>query len=111
MVLRVNDREFEIYLSSNGAIKIEEELDCSFSDIREHKLSYKSMIVMIYGCLWERNKLTLSQVCTLMDEYLKTQKLSELSRMVNSELIRFAGVLNKSSNEIENDENEEDKKK
>ena len=106
-IFKVNGNEYEIYLSSNGVIRIEEELGCSIYDANTSKLGYKATIVMLYGILWQRNKLSLDAVADLFDEWIEIHDSSELGVIIKGELQNWSGKMKKNKPSNSND----DKKK
>jgi hypothetical protein len=96
MFIRVKDKEYEIYLSSNGVCKAEDE-GVSFMSIDISKVSYKTLIVLMYGCLYEKNNLTLRDVGNLIDEFLEDENnsLNDLAGIMKEEIKRWTGKFKK----------------
>lgn len=102
-----NKNKYELYLSSNGVIKIEDLLGIGFSEINFKSVKIKNMIALLCGCLWEKNKLSLEETADLFDQVLeqKIYTLKELGEMIGIETSRWSEKLK--SQEVAS----EDKKK
>jgi len=105
-IFKVNGNEYEIYLSSNGVMRIEEEMGCSLQQIDTSKVGIKSIIVLLYGVLWQRNKLPLEKVADLFDNWLENNDMAELGAIVKGEISAYSGKMKKNKST-----NDDDKKK
>lgn len=97
-IFRVNGDEYEIYLSSNGVIRIEEEMGCSLYELDMSKIGFKGMIVLLYGVLWQRNKLTLEKTADLFDDWLEKNEIADLGDIIKNEISAWSGKMNKNKN-------------
>lgn len=99
--------KYEVYLSSNGVMLIEDLLDTNFANIDLQNLKFKTIIVMLCGCLWEKNKLSLEETANLFDEILDNglYDMKSLSDLIGLEVTRYSKKLKKP------DGQSEDKKK
>lgn len=96
-IFKVNGNEYEIYLSSNGVIRIEEEMFCSLHELNMSKIGFKGMIVLLYGVLWQRNKLSLENVADLFDDWLENNDIAELGQIIKGEISAWSGKMKKKS--------------
>lgn len=105
--ININNQSYEIYLSSNGVIKIEDLLDSSLMNINLENLGFKTIIVLLCGCLYQKNKLTLNQTADLFDDIIESQlySIESLVNIIKNEINRWSEKLKK------NNENQNDKKK
>lgn len=96
MIIRVKGNEYEIYLSSNGIIRIED-LGINFANLNLKSINYSTIIKLLYGCLWEKNKLTLDEVGNLFDEYLddENNSLKTISGILKEEIERWSNKFKK----------------
>lgn len=105
-IFKVGMEEYEIYLSSNGVIRIEQEMQCGLQELDMKKIGFKAMMVLLYGILWQRNKLSLERVTDLFDEWIESNEMSELGVIIKNEIQLWSSKMKKKSNS-----NNEDKKK
>lgn len=98
----INGKEkLEVYLSSNGIIMVEDLIGSSISGIDFKKVGIKTIISLLCGCLWEKNKLTLEETANLFDQLLDNNlyTVSELSVILGDEIKKWSSKLNNDSND------------
>lgn len=105
--IRINNEAYEIYLSSNGVILIEDLLGIPLTQLDVKNIGFKTSLVMLTGCLYQKNKLSLNEVCDLFDRLLQSNEYSinDINKIIKDEILKWSYSLKSTSN------NEEDKKK
>lgn len=91
----IENEKYEVYLSSNGMIMIEELLGNSFTNFKKENTGVKTIIVLLTGCLWQKNKLLLDEVGDLFDRMLESgdYKMPDVSQIINDEVERWSSKL------------------
>jgi hypothetical protein len=86
--INIGNNNYEVYLSSNGVIMIEDLLGMSLAQLEGNKLGFKSIIVMLCGCLWQKNKLSLDQTGDLFDEMVKSGRyqINDVNEIIKTEI-------------------------
>ena len=105
--ITVNNKEYEIYLSSNGVLKIEEMLGFKIQDINLDSVGFKELIILFSGVLYQKNKLTLEYTADLFDKFIEEgHTMQDVSNIISKEIENWSGKFN-----INNDSNNDNKKK
>ena len=95
--------KYEVYLSSNGVILIEDLLGTPLQGMNLNNIGFKTMIVLLAGCLWQKNKLSLEETGDLFDELISSKQytMQEISKIVNIELSKYFAKFQTESSNIE----------
>jgi hypothetical protein len=103
-IFRVNDKEYEIYLSSNGMCLIEDMMGIPFQSLDLTKIGYKSMVILLYGILWQKSRLSFESVNDLLDDWLSNENndMKKLGSIVKDEIEKWASKIK--SKEIASEE-------
>jgi hypothetical protein len=103
-IFRVNDKEYEIYLSSNGMCLIEDMMGVPFQSIDLTRIGYKSMVILLYGILWQKSRLSFESVNDLLDDWLSNENndMKKLGSIVKDEIEKWASKIK--SKEIASEE-------
>jgi hypothetical protein len=105
--ININNKEYEVYLSSNGIMRIEDLLGVPLQGLNLNVLGFKSMIILLNGILYQNNKLTLEDTADLFDTYISEgHSMNELTEIIKVEIGNWSGRLSK-----KNDNDELGKKK
>lgn len=109
-ILRVNDKEYVMYMSTN-AICILETLVGDVREIDFDNPSYTSIRALLYSCLWEKHKISLEQIGKIIDDYtlIKENNLTTLLTLISDEITSWSNARFKE--ESTNEETTTDKKK
>jgi hypothetical protein len=103
---KVNNKEYEVYLSSNGVCNIEERTGDSILNLQS-KLGFNTIRLLLWACLWEKNKLSVDEIGNLIDEWLRESQdhtFNKLSKIIVDEIKKWTATFNKQQPTIK-DEN------
>jgi hypothetical protein len=102
-IFRVNNEEYEIYLSSNGMCLIEDMLGVPFQSLDLTKLGYKSIVILLYGMLWQKSRLSFEKVNDLLDDWLSNENndMKKLGSIVRDEIEKWASKIKSKDNNVE----------
>lgn len=102
--LKVGNNEYEIYLSSNGVCNIEERTNKSITELQS-KTGFNTIRLLLWGCLWERNKLTIEDVGNLLDEWLnedENNNMVSLGKIISDEIQKWSKAFTSKKNIVTN---------
>lgn len=103
--INIGNKSYEVYLSSNGVIMIEDLLGMSLAQLEGKSLGFKSIIIMLCGCLHQENKLSLEETGDLFDEMIKSgYSINDVNELIKTEIELW-------SKSMRSTNNTEDKKK
>jgi len=98
-IFKVRNKEYEIYLSINGLVRVEEALNISFYQIDLDQLNFRSVRAILYGMLWEKHRIGMDDVGQLIEEYLEENNLKSIGILVRDEINLWSKKANKNMEE------------
>lgn len=93
---KVGKEEYEIYLSSNGVCNIEERTGKSLTELQQNA-GFNTIRLLLWACLWEKNRLSVEDVGNLIDEWMESHdnSMTILGDKIGKEMKQWAKKLNK----------------
>ena len=96
---KVGNEEYEVYLSSNGVCNVEERTGDSITNLQS-KLGFNTIRLLLWACLWEKNRFTVEEIGNLIDKWLSESDdntFSELSQLIVNEIKKWTAKFNKTT--------------